>query len=141
MSAKSGQCLCGAVKFQAKPAGNAVSICHCGMCRRQMAGPFFAIECGDSFKAEDSPELGVYEASDYGERIFCKKCGSVIAWLSKDGKFSEVSVNALEDMRHLSLEQEIFIEDKPEYYSFAQKTRKRTGAEVWEEFAAAQDKN
>ena len=139
MAAKTGQCLCGAVRFQAKPVSNAVSICHCGMCRRQMAGPFFAIECGGSFKVEESPELGVYSASDYGERIFCKKCGTVIAWLTKDKKFSEVSVNALDGMDDLRLAQEIFIEDKPGYYSFAEKTKKMTGAEVWEEFAAMQN--
>ncbi len=138
MSATSGQCLCGAVRFQAKPAGNAVSICHCGMCRRQMAGPFFAIECGDTFKAEDSPNLGVYSASDYGERIFCKQCGTVIAWRTKDGKFSEVSVNALDGLEDLRLKQEIFIEDKPDYYSFAEKTKQLTGQQVFELFAESQ---
>ena len=106
-----------------------------------MAGPFFAMECGDTFKVEDSPEVGVYSASDYGERIFCKKCGSAIAWVTKDRTFSEVSVNALNDVGEVRLEQEIFIEDKPAYYSFAQETKKLTGAEVWEAFAAQQEKN
>ncbi len=138
MTEKTGQCLCGAVKFRATPKANEVTICHCGMCRRQMAGPFFAIECGDSFRAEDSPSLGVYSASDYGERVFCKDCGTSIAWRTRDNTFSEVSVNALNDIGDLELKQEIFVDDKPDYYSFAQQTRKLTGAEVWEEFEAAQ---
>ena len=141
MSAKSGQCLCGAVKFTATPKANDVTICHCGMCRRQMAGPFFAIECGDSFRVENTPALGVYSASDYGERVFCKECGTSIAWRTKDNAFSEVSANALNDIGDLELKQEIFVDDKPGYYSFAQNTKKLTGAEVWEEFAAAQEKS
>lgn len=139
MAEKSGQCLCGAVKFKATPKANEVTICHCGMCRRQMAGPFFAIECGDALTIEDSPALGVYSASDYGERIFCKDCGTSIAWRTKDRTFSEVSVNTLEDIGELELKQEIFVDDKPDYYSFAETTTKLTGAQVMDAFMAQKD--
>ncbi len=138
MAEKNGQCLCGTVKFSATPTANEVTVCHCGMCRQQMAGPFFAIECGSSFKVEDSPALGIYSASDYGERIFCKNCGTSIAWRTKDNSFSEVSVNAFTDVGELKLKQEIFVDNKPHYYSFAEETTQLTGAEVMEAFAAAQ---
>lgn len=139
MAEKTGKCLCGAVQFAAMPVANEVTVCHCGMCRRQMAGPFFAIECGDTFKVEENPAVGVYSASDYGERVFCKKCGSTIAWRTKDNTFSEVSANAFSDLGDLTLKQEIFVDDKPHYYSFAEDTTKLTGAQVMDAFMAQKD--
>ena len=139
MSEKSGQCLCGAVKFSATPKSGDVGVCHCSMCRRIAAGPFFAIDCGPNLKFEDDAKVGVYGSSDWAERGFCKSCGSVLFWRLKDKSINIVSIDALDEPGDLKLDHEVFIDEKPSYYSFAEKTQQLTGQQVMEMFAAGQD--
>lgn len=129
-----GRCLCGSVRFTAAPKEHIVGICHCEMCRRWAGGSFFAIDCGDTVKFESTEDLAIYPSSEWGERGFCKKCGSSLFWKMRDKLSYEISVNALEDPGDLILDHEIFIDDKPDYYAFAGDAKKMTGAEV---FAAA----
>lgn len=136
---KTGQCLCGEVKFEAEPKIGEVGVCHCGMCRKGTAGPYFAVDCGDTLKFEDETRLGVYASSVWAERVFCKTCGSPIVWRTKDRRLNVVSVNTFDDVSELILDHEIFIDEKPNYYSFEQKTRQMTGAQVFEMFAAEQE--
>ncbi len=138
MTAKSGQCLCGAVKFTAAPKNGDVGVCHCSTCRRGTAGSYFAIDCGDTLKIESESALGIYNSSDWAERGFCKTCGSPIFWRTKDRKSNIVSINAFDDVGELRLDHEVFIDEKPGYYSFSEKTQQMTGAQVFEMFANAQ---
>ncbi|MEM9989231.1 MAG: GFA family protein, partial [Pseudomonadota bacterium] len=92
----SGSCLCGEVKFTATPAEKKVGVCHCDICRTQTAGPFFGIDCGDSLEIEDTPFLGIYRSSEWAERGFCKKCGTVLFWRTHDHSSNIVSVNTLQ---------------------------------------------
>tara|TARA_B100000989_G_C19413600_1_gene415450 strand:+ start:544 stop:843 length:300 start_codon:yes stop_codon:yes gene_type:complete len=80
---------------------------------------------------EDASQLGVYAASPWGERCFCKQCGSSLFWRMKDGSFHAVSLAALEDANDFSFHSEIFIDEKPAYYSFAGERLCMTGAEVF----------
>lgn len=139
MAEQKGQCQCGAVKFTATPKSQEVGVCHCGMCRRLGAGPYFAVDCGESFEIEDEDNLGVYNSSEWAERGFCKTCGAQIVWRTKDRKTNIVSINAFVDPGELVFDHEIFIDDKPDYYGFAQKTKQLTGQQVFEMFAGGQD--
>lgn len=133
----SGGCLCGAVRFTAAPREKDFGICHCGMCRRWTAGPFFALECGDTPKIEDSANLGVYRSSEWAERCFCKLCGTPLFYRLVDKDFYAVSVEAFDDRSGFSLTSQIFIDEKPSYYDFANVTTTMTGAEVFAAFAPA----
>ncbi len=85
--ALSGHCLCGAVKFTAAPEKMEMGVCHCGMCRRWTGGTFMAVNAGDTVKiTEGQKDLGVYKSSDYGERCFCKKCGTTLFWRMQGGR-------------------------------------------------------
>lgn len=134
---KSGRCLCGAVRFSAK-IGPHVDVCHCGMCRRWSGGVFMA-SAGEDIAIEDEAALGVYRSSDYGERVFCKTCGSSLFWRMQDGSGAHVSVSALDDLSGLTFAQEIFIDEKPALYDFANETRRLTGAEFVAMFEAKQE--
>ncbi|MHA7872514.1 MAG: GFA family protein [Hyphococcus sp.] len=134
MTARTGQCLCGAVKFRATPKNNHVDACHCSMCRRHAGGPVFAIDCGSNLTLEDDAQLGVYESSEWAERCFCKKCGSSLFWRLKDGSMHTVFAGAFDDLDGLDFTTEIFIDEKPGFYSFSQPTKKMTGAEVFAMF-------
>jgi hypothetical protein len=131
----SGGCLCGAVRFTATPAGRDIGICHCGMCRKWSAGPFFALDCGTTLKVEDEKSLGAYRSSEWAERCFCKTCGTPLFYrlVGKDMYF--VSAEAFDDRGAYVLKSQIFIDEKPAYYDFANKTHNMTGAEVFAAFA------
>ncbi len=130
---RSGGCLCGAVKFSATPKLNAdrlhVDACHCSMCRRQVGGPLMAVAC-DTFEVTAGQSLGVYQSSDWAERCFCTRCGSNLFWRMRDGSFFTVNAGALDDLSDAKFTAEIYIDQKPPYYDFAQATQKLTGAEV-----------
>ncbi len=133
----SGGCLCGAVRFTAAPAKHEYGVCHCGMCRRWAAGPFLAIDCADTVRFESDAELGVYPSSEWGERGFCKACGTPLFWKMRGKDSYHVSVEAFDDESDFTFASEIFIDEKPSHYAFANDTRKMTGAEVMAAFAAA----
>ena len=139
MTKKTGGCLCGAVRFTAVPKSSDVGVCHCSMCRKVAAGPFFAIDCGDTLAFEDETHVGVYGSSDWAERGFCKQCGSTLFWRLKDKSANIVAVDAFDDPGALKLDHEVFIDEKPGYYSFAEKTQQLTGQQVFEMFAGDQN--
>ena len=133
--ALNGRCLCGAVKFQATPQGAEMTVCHCVMCRRWSGGTFTAIDCTGALKIEDASALGVYRSSEWGERCFCKQCGSSLFWRMQDGSHISVAAQAFDDPAQFAFTTEIFIDEKPANYAFANQTKKLTGAEVFEAFA------
>lgn len=123
-----GQCLCGAVRFTAKIGAREIGVCHCSMCRRWSGGVFLAVEC-ESVSFEDDSHLGVFSSSEWGERCFCTSCGSTLMWRSKNGSHIEVSVQTFDDPSSFRFVSQIFIDEKPTSYSFAEATRTMTGPE------------
>ena len=134
--AQSGGCLCGAVRFTAVPGkAHEFGVCHCSMCRKWAAGPFFAVECGDTVKIADASNLGVYKSSEWAERSFCKRCGSVLFYRLVAQNYYVVSAEAFDDTTGFELTGQVFVDEKPPYYDFANKTAMMTGAEVFALFA------
>ncbi len=125
-----GGCLCGAVTFKARARQLAAGACHCSKCRKWSAGPFIGIGCdGSDVAIEGVDALGVYPSSPWGERCFCKVCGSTLFWRTRDGSHCEVSAGALDDVDGVVFRREIFVDEKPAFYDFANDTEKLTGAE------------
>jgi hypothetical protein len=129
-----GGCLCGAVRFTAAPAKREVGACHCSMCRRWSAGPFLALECGDTLKIENATNLGVYRSSEWAERCFCTKCGTPLFYRLIGKDFYAVSAEAFDTRDGYEFKSQIFIDEKPAYYDFANKTQNMTGAQVFAAF-------
>jgi hypothetical protein len=132
---KQGGCLCGAVRFTASPKDHEVGACHCSMCRKWTGGPFMVIDCSDTVKVENDSNLGVYRSSEWAERCFCKKCGSVLFYRLVQNGNSYASAEAFDDRAGYALTSQVFIDEKPAYYDFANKTHNMTGAEVFAAFA------
>jgi hypothetical protein len=130
-----GGCLCGAVRFTATPKDREVGACHCSMCRKWTAGPFMVRDCGDTLKVENENHLGVYRSSEWAERCFCKKCGSALFYRLVQNGNCYVSAEAFDDRAGYALTSQVFIDEKPAYYDFANKTHNMTGAEVFAAFA------
>ena len=136
--ADNGKCLCGAVTFTAEISTRETDVCHCSMCQRWAGGITMLVEV-DRLDVPETESLGLYRASDWGERGFCNKCGSSLFWRMQDGSHANVAFAALEDKSGFTFTKEIFIDEKPEIYAFAQDTQKMTGAEVIAQFAAGQE--
>ena len=126
----SGHCLCGAVTYKAKAASHDVSVCHCGMCRRWTGGPlmYFDVEGAPSFTGQSA--IGTYRSSVTGERGFCRNCGSVLFWKVAGEDRYTFTAGSLDATTGLTLAKEIFIEDKPAFYDFANPTEKLYGSDA-----------
>ncbi len=131
-----GRCLCGAVRFSFEAGKRDVDVCHCTMCRRWAAGPFLAVAHNGTVAFAGGENIGVYRSSEWGERAFCKACGTLLYWRLSGSDEYGISAGALDDQSGLTLATEIFIEEKPAYYTFANQTKKMTGEEVMAAFAA-----
>lgn len=128
----SGRCLCGAVQFTVTVSTPEVYACHCSMCRIWGGGPAFSVTAQDAPQFEDESALGLYRSSDWAERVFCRTCGTSVMFRTLDGSLYSISAAVLTDLPNPSFVEEIFIDDKPDYYAFAGDRSRRTGAEVLE---------
>jgi hypothetical protein len=130
-----GGCLCGAVRFRATPKNTEFGACHCSMCRKWAAGPFLAVECNGPVAFDDTSALGFYRSSEWAERGFCRQCGTPLFYRLVGKEFYAVSVEAFDDRSDFAFTSQIFIDEKPGYYEFANKTQMMTGDEVFAAFA------
>ncbi|TQV86223.1 GFA family protein [Exilibacterium tricleocarpae] len=133
---RTGSCLCGAVRFTAKNAAKALGACHCTMCRKWGGGPFLALECGTEVTFEGEENISLYDSSDWAERGFCRNCGTHLFYRLKENQLYMMSPGLFADDSELVFDHQVFIDEKPAYYSFANKTSDMTGAEVFEKYAA-----
>ena len=139
-SKATGQCLCGAVKIKITGEHNEVGVCHCNMCRRWAGGPNMAVDVGKEIEIEGKDNVTVYRSSDWAERAFCKICGSNLYYRVVEPDSYIICAGILDDPAGLSLTGQIFIDEKPAFYDFANDTKNMTGAEVFAMFAPPDDR-
>ena len=96
-------------------------------------------DCGTSLKIDDPSNLGAYRSSEWAERAFCKQCGTPLYYRLIDKDLYFVSAEAFDDLKDYAFTSQIFIDEKPAYYDFANKTHNMTGAEVFALFAPGGD--
>ncbi len=138
MSRETGSCLCGACRLSAEPKAEA-GVCHCGMCRKWSGGILIVTESDSPVTFNDDAPLGVYSSSEWGERVFCKNCGSSLVWRSLDGAHHVVSVQVFDDPGRFPVVSEIFIDRKPSSYALAGAHRTMTEAEFMAQFAPKEE--
>ncbi|MGL4617934.1 MAG: GFA family protein [Chroococcidiopsis sp.] len=130
-----GSCLCGAVSLSTTSIDRHIAACHCSMCRKWGGGALLAVECGSdvSFQGEDN--IGIYQSSEWAERGFCKQCGSHLFYRLKQNNQYYIPAGIFDNDEGLVFEHQVFIDEKPAYYSFANETKNLTGAELFAQFA------
>lgn len=128
-----GKCLCGSIEVEA-PDQTDLGICHCSMCRRWTGGPMFAVHCGPDVNfIGGTPSR--YQSSDWAERGFCATCGShLFYFLLPTGEY--VLPAGLFQDQTFAFSNQIFIDEKPDYYDFSNQTKKLTGQQVFEQYAS-----
>jgi hypothetical protein len=135
-----GRCLCGSVKFNTGEIHH-LDVCHCAICQRWTGGPFVGADFrnGDVVVTEDEG-LTWYASSDWAKRGFCKTCGSSLFYRLNDAPdFWAICGGSLSLPDGMTIHQEIFIDEKPDYYSLAGDQPKLTGAEFMKTLEASSD--
>lgn len=135
LHAANGSCLCGGVRISTKMMSNKMGACHCDMCKKWAGGPLLAVDCGNDVTFEGKENVSVFNSSAWAERGFCKQCGSHLFYRLKDPVLYVVPVGLFDNKPPIVFDHQIFIEQKPAFYSFANETANLTGAEVFAKFA------
>lgn len=131
----SGHCLCGAVTLVANTATSKMSACHCGSCRRWGGGPFMEVECGSDVEFTGDENISIYDSSKWAERGFCNKCGTHLFYRLKASQQHMVPVGLLDGDPDRKFVRQVFIDEKPDDYKFADETENLTGAELFAMYA------
>ncbi len=137
---RKGGCLCGAVRFSAplKVGSDGVvkvGACHCGMCQRWGGAPYLAVAGKGPVEFEGEDSITRYHASDWGERGFCKACGTHLFWRMRSNSLIAVSAGTFDDQTGFTLDNEIFVDCAAGFYAFAGERTRMTEAEVTAAFA------
>ena len=106
---------------------------HCTMCRTWGGAPFLGVECGSQLEF-DGP-ITTYDSSDWAERGFCSNCGTHLFYRLKDSNKYVMPAGLFDGQADLIFDHQIFIDEKPIYYSFSNATQTMTGAEVFAAYA------
>jgi hypothetical protein len=136
MLTKKGACLCGAVHILTETMNPNVGACHCSMCRRWAGSPFLGIDCGSDVSFEGAEHITAFSSSDWAERGFCNQCGTHLFYRLKQSNQYFVPSGLFDDSEGFVFDHQIFIDEKPPFYCFANETKNMTGAEFFAQFTA-----
>lgn len=98
-----------------------------------------AVHCGPevSFTGQQKPSS--YQSSDWAERGFCPSCGTHLFYHLLPGDEYILPVGLFEEGAMFRMSEQIFVDEKPVYYEFANETPKLTGQQVFAQFAPPED--
>jgi hypothetical protein len=131
-----GQCLCGKVKVKAVQLTLMAGACHCQYCQKWGGGPFLTLDAGTEVKLDGACFISTFNSSDWAERGFCNNCGTHLFYRLKQNGQYFIPVGLFDQLKDVVLDHQIFIEQKPAWYCFANQTKQLTGAEVFALFSA-----
>lgn len=97
------------------------------------------IACGTDVSFDGEDNITVYDSSSWAERGFCKKCGSHLFYRLKESKQHMIPVGLLDEQEHFVFDSQVFIDKKPSFYSFSNKTNDLTEAEIFEMYGSLQE--
>ena len=112
--ARTGGCLCGAVRFRVSGPMRPVVACHCGQCRK-LTGNYVAATSAPRETVAVEGDVTWYRSSERARRGFCGTCGAALFW---DGPGVNLSImaGALDAPTGLALAGHIFCADKGDWY-------------------------
>jgi len=135
VSVHTGGCLCGAVRFSAPDVPETFSVCHCSMCRTWAGGPLLAVHLTGPVTFTGTENITTYRSSAWAERGFCKICGSSLFYRFIEDDSYVITLGTFDDQAAFTMKAQIFIDEKPPGYTFANDVPVMTGAEVFAKYA------
>lgn len=130
MSLQTASCLCGKVKFTIELENHSLSACHCHTCRQWSAGPLMTIMHTGKIDFEHKELIKHYQSSEWAERAFCSECGTHLYYHLKNSDQYYIAAWIFEQSLPLDFNLQVYIDNKPEYYAFANQTHNMTEADI-----------
>lgn len=119
MTAKTGSCLCGAVRYEVHGELRPVMFCYCEQCRRTTGNFVSSTAClNEDFELIEERGLKWYASSDFANRAFCSECGSSLFWRPNGGRYTSIWTGTLDSTEGLTASSHIYIEGKPHFLKF-----------------------
>ena len=115
-----GQCLCGAVRYEVEGPLRDVTLCHCGECRRwhghvcaatSVRSEHLRLVTDSGLRWIDSPQ-----SAAHARRGFCGECGSSLFWDAPDRDTISIAAGTLDAPTGLRTVRQIYTEDAGDYY-------------------------
>lgn len=132
-----GHCLCGSVSFTT-PDVRDIGVCHCGFCRRWGGGPLLAVHCGTDVTFTGAEHVSVYASSQWAQRAFCKRCGTHLYYQLLATREYIIPAGTFDGV-DFAMANQIYVDHKPPYYTFANQTPMFTEQEIIAQFAPPAD--
>ena len=95
------------------------------------------IDCGADVDFDGEDNVSVFDSSEWAERGFCRNCGTHLFYRLKESRQHMIPVGLFEDSANLVFKGQVFVDEKPDYYDFANETKNLTGAELFAMFSDA----
>ena len=95
------------------------------------------INCGADVDFDGEDNVSVFDSSDWAERGFCRNCGTHLFYRLKKSGQHMIPVGLFEDSASLVFKGQVFVDEKPDYYEFANETEEFTGAEIFAMFGSS----
>ena len=99
-------------------------------CRRWCGSAYIAVQGDANVTITGEEHVTRYASSDWAERGFCSICGSNLFYrFMPTGAYSFLA-GLFDDVGGMTLGEEIFVDEQPDYYAFTQETVRKTGPEL-----------
>jgi hypothetical protein len=92
-----GGCLCGAVRYQARPEKREGYYCHCRMCQLASGNTRAAFLNLPKSAVQWETEPKYYASSKFARRGFCGNCGTPLCFAYDDSARMDIAVGSLDD--------------------------------------------
>lgn len=93
------------------------------------------VDCGAVVSFDGDEHVSVFDSSPWAERGFCRNCGTHLFYRLKEAGQHMIPVGLFDGEDNLVFKNQVFIDEKPAFYSFAEKTQEMTGAELFAKYA------
>jgi hypothetical protein len=117
-----GRCLCGSVRYTVADAFQYAMYCHCSNCRRATGSAFKAfagIPRERLTLLQDEPHVLHYGEGGPNFDVHCRRCGSLLYSVVRDGSYVHVALGTLEDEPSIRPSKHIFVGSKAAWHSIA----------------------
>ena len=114
-----GKCFCGAVHYALPDEFLYAMYCHCSNCRRTTGSafkPFAGIERQKLVVTQGADILLVY-GDDKANNTHCRRCGSLLYSVVRDGAFVHVTLGTLVDDPAIRPSRHIFVGSKASWFT------------------------
>jgi hypothetical protein len=120
-----GKCLCGAVQYAVADEFVYAANCHCSNCRRTTGSafkPFAGIARAKLGIVKGDDNLMIY-GDETGHDAHCRRCGSLLYSVVRDGAFVHVAMGTLVDAPSIRPTAHIFVGSKAPWHEITDDLR------------------